>query len=94
MYIANSVDEAALKPGATELYAQFLQTKLSLNGGADWQPLTGPPNYRFGQCNTCPPSAPAGACTLQLHGPTSWFAPEGERGEEWASERAAGPERL
>ena len=37
MYIANSVDEAALKPGATELYAQFLQTKLSLNGGADWQ---------------------------------------------------------
>ena len=72
----------------TQLHSQFiwplacrclvcLQTKLSLNGGADWQSLPPPANFRFAQCNTCQAGTPAEQCRLHLHGPTSWFAPEG-----------------
>lgn len=55
-----------------------LQTRLSLNGGGDWQPLSRPERFTNPQCNTCKPGAPDNQCRLHLHGPTSWFAPEGE----------------
>lgn len=56
------------------------QTRISLNGGANWAPVAPPASYRWAVCNTCKPGAPADQCRLHLHGPTSWFAPEGERG--------------
>lgn len=55
-----------------------LQTRLSLNGGGDWQPLSRPERFTNPQCNTCKAGAPDHQCRLHLHGPTSWFAPEGE----------------
>ena len=78
--MANQVDEAAMgtaKAGAS--YANFLQTRLSLNAGADWRALAPPANFRFAQCNTCAAGTPPEQCRLHLHGPTSWFAPEGAR---------------
>lgn len=54
-----------------------LQTRLSLNGGGDWQPLSRPERFTNPQCNTCKAGAPDSQCRLHLHGPTSWFAPEG-----------------
>jgi hypothetical protein len=55
---------------------------MSLTGGASWQSLDPPASYRFAQCNTCKAGTPAEQCRLHLHGPTSWFAPEG--GVWWA----------
>jgi hypothetical protein len=76
MYIANQVDEAGM--GASRASpTDFLQTRISLNGGADWRPLAPPASFRFGSCNACKPGAPPEQCRLHLHGPTSWFAPEG-----------------
>lgn len=56
------------------------QTRITLNGGADWRALDPPASYRWPVCNTCKPGAPADQCRLHLHGPTSWFAPQGKRG--------------
>lgn len=53
------------------------QTRFTLNGGADWRPLAPPATYRWPVCNTCKAGAPAEQCRLHLHGPTSWFAPQG-----------------
>lgn len=89
MYIANQVDDAAMaarKASPTD----FLQTKMSLNGGADWQSLAPPTSFRFGQCNTCKPGATGDQCRLHLHGPTSWFAPEGPRPNFYSHEGAPG----
>ena len=58
-----------------------LQTRMSLTGGASWQSLDPPASYRFAQCNTCKAGTPAEQCRLHLHGPTSWFAPEGGFGQ-------------
>lgn len=76
MYIANQVDEAAMG-AARASPTDFLQTRISLNGGADWRPLPPPASFRFPACNACQPGAAPEQCSLHLHGPTSWFAPEG-----------------
>lgn len=64
-------------PSSRGREAQYLRTRLSFNGGASWRSLSPPTSFRFGQCNTCPPGATGDQCALHLHGPTSWFAPEG-----------------
>ncbi|KAL4860184.1 Vacuolar protein sorting/targeting protein 10 [Chlorella vulgaris] len=89
MYIANQVDEAG-KGFSRSSPTDFLQTKISLNGGADWQSLPPPASFRFGTCNTCQPGAPPEQCRLHLHGPTSWFAPEGPRPNFYSHEGAPG----
>ncbi|KAL4423249.1 hypothetical protein ABPG77_000041 [Micractinium sp. CCAP 211/92] len=88
MFIANQVDDAAM--GATKSYTDFLQTRLSLNGGGDWQPLSRPERFTNPQCNTCKAGAPDHQCRLHLHGPTSWFAPEGPRPNFYSHEASPG----
>lgn len=88
MFIANQVDEAAM--GVSRDYTNFLQTRITLNGGADWRALDPPASYRWPVCNTCKPGAPADQCRLHLHGPTSWFAPQGPRPNFYSHEGAPG----
>lgn len=76
-FIANQVDPAGRTPGSRGREASFLRTRLSINGGSAWGALQPPSSFRFGHCNTCPPGASLEQCSLHLHGPTSWFAPEG-----------------
>ena len=59
--------------------APRVQTRITLNSGAEWKALDPPASYRWPVCNTCKPGAPAEQCRLHLHGPTSWCAPQGER---------------
>lgn len=77
VFIANQVDPSFHSPAARGREANYLRTQISLTGGSSWQFLAPPANYRFGQCNTCPPGSEVPRCSLHLHGPTSWYAPEG-----------------
>ncbi len=54
--------------------------QITFNGGSSWDYIAPPATFRFAQCNSCPPGASASDCRLHLHGPTSWFSPEGEQG--------------
>eukprot|EP00887_Chlorella_sp_A99_P000674 scaffold5.g674.t1 len=92
VFIANQVDEAVLSPASSRYqYAEFLQTRISTNGGATWAPLPPPKSFRFGQCNTCGGAAgDLGRCSLHLHGPSSWFAPEGPHPNVYSHENAPG----
>jgi hypothetical protein len=77
-YIANRLDPEAKGLRSRGKEAAFLQTRVTRNGGAAWEAIRPPSSFRFGQCNACAPGAPIEQCSLHLHGPTSWFAPEGK----------------
>ena len=77
VFIANQVDPAGRRPGSRGKEASFLRTRVSFNGGGSWEAVPPPASFRYGHCNTCAPGAPADQCSLHLHGPTSWYAPEG-----------------
>lgn len=92
VYLANAVDDEALGPQSRSgaRAAEFLRTKITYTGGSTWEQLGPPAAFRFSQCNTCTPGAEGGQCRLHLHGPTSWFAPEGPRPNVYASKSAPG----
>jgi sortilin len=91
VYVANQVDPAA-GGAARGREAALLRTRLSLTGGASWRLLAPPAAFRFPRCNACAPGAAPGsdACALHLHGPTSWFAPEGPHPNLYTLEAAPG----
>lgn len=90
IFIANRVDPAGRTAGSRGREASYLQTRLSINGGANWDAINPPTSYRYGQCNTCSASASADQCSLHLHGPTSWFAPEGPHPNFYSLDTAPG----
>lgn len=63
---------------------------MSYNGGSSWKLVSPPTNFRYSQCNTCPAGASLEECSLHLHGPTSWFAPEGPHPNVYSVESAPG----
>lgn len=84
-FLANQVDRSM----STQLFS-FLKTKLTRNGGATWDLITPPEEYRYTQCNTCAPGSTKDSCALHLHGPTSFFAPEGQHPNFYSIESAPG----
>jgi hypothetical protein len=73
MYLANQLDgkifrDPSLLP-AKGSYSQFVQTKISMNGGEAWEELAAPEHATYPECSTCRPSD---SCKLHLHGPSSW----------------------
>ena len=85
-YVANSIDQ-----GLSSRLFSFLKTWHSKNGGATWDLIAPPEEYRYPQaCNACAPGSTKEACALHLHGPTSWFAPEGQHPNFYSMESAPG----
>jgi len=85
-YLANAIDEGL----STRLFS-YLKTQHSTNGGATWDLIAPPEAYRYPQaCNSCPPGSSLEACALHLHGPTSWFAPEGQHPNFYSVRSAPG----
>ena len=72
VFIANAVDDRAVGSVPIGDYGAHLRTLASRDGGASWAPVAAPRAFRFGQCNACEPGADARACSLHLHGATSW----------------------
>ena len=72
-YLANQIDHRL----STRMFS-YLNTKLSKNGGAKWDLIPPPEEFRYTQCNSCEPGSTKESCALHLHGPTSYFAPEGQ----------------
>lgn len=71
-YMANQVDGAVSSP-----FFSYLKTKHTSSGGSSWSLINPPQSFRHSQCNTCTPGSSLQECSLHLHGPTSWLAPEG-----------------
>jgi len=84
-FIAN---QAQLAAGSRSGYV--LKTKLTVNGGAQWDYIKPPQSFRFSQCNTCTPGSSLDSCSLHLHGATSWFAPEGPHPNVYSLPEAPG----
>lgn len=83
--LANQIDRSL----STRMFS-FLKTKHSKNGGATWDLIAPPEEYRHTQCNTCAPGSTRESCALHLHGPTSFFAPEGQHPNFYSIKSAPG----
>ena len=84
-FLANQIDRVL----STRMFS-FLKTKHSRNGGATWDLIAQPEEFRHTQCNACAPGSTRESCALHLHGPTSFFAPEGQHPNFYSIESAPG----
>lgn len=84
-YLANQVDGTL----SSTLFS-FLRTKHTVNGGSSWNLIQPPQSFRHSQCNTCTPGSSLEECSLHLHGPTSWLAPEGPHPHFYSVQSAPG----
>ncbi|GFR45937.1 hypothetical protein Agub_g7400, partial [Astrephomene gubernaculifera] len=51
-----------------------VESRITFNGGASWQRIPAPTQYRHPACNRCgsSPGGPGGSCFLHLHGLSAW----------------------
>jgi len=84
-YFANQVHGSA-----SSTFFSFIKTKHTMNGGSSWDLISPPQSFRHSQCNTCTPGSSLKECSLHLHGPTSWLAPEGPHPHFYSLKSAPG----
>ncbi|KAK9828958.1 hypothetical protein WJX72_003046 [[Myrmecia] bisecta] len=92
VYLGNQVNGHMMSDPAWQTrgmdYENFLQTKVTFNGGGHWQDLVKPDHYRYAKCNRC--SGDPAACQLHLHGPSSWHTGPGARPSFYSHGNAPG----
>ena len=84
-YVANQVEGTS-----SSTFFSYLKTKHTMNGGSSWELISPPQSFRHSQCNTCTPGSSLEDCSLHLHGPTSWLAPEGPHPHFYSVQSAPG----
>ena len=94
-FLANQLDEGAMPPPggahhAPVRYGDRVRTRITFNGGGKWSDVDAPAAVQHAQCARCSPGATGAACSIHLHGPSSWHDGPGGRPSFYSHAAAPG----
>lgn len=93
VYLANQLEASIFDDPSSvpydKNYNDYLQSKITFNGGAQWSDLQKPDTYNYPECNRCKDLADT-KCQLHLHGPTGWVEGPDSRPSFYSHNNAPG----